>query len=581
MTLSVMGGEDTSQAPDSHRLFLDMATNLAGSLQQREVIRRILDRALTTLDADRATLSRLVGGQVVIEATAGQSEALTWVGRAYPRETLEQHPAVWQAIHEQRIVLSGRLDDTRAFPEFREALRQVRHLAAIPLVLEDESVGLLVISRREDHPFGEADIPAMNLLAGVAALALRNAVLFHELQTTAAALAAAVAAAQDIASQSEGQDAMGRMLMHAVRAARADEGSMLQVDGDEVVVQRSTGAIPAGARFPMAAITAEALATGEARQLASADYLVQFPQARDTVAAYGRFLVVPMRVAGAASGVVALGRRADIPFEETEMRGVQHIASLAALLLRNAFLLDETKAANRARIEFVNMAVHELRAPLTVLQGYLSMLTAGDVPPDAAQRVLATMGSKTAEMAGAVDEMLSMARLEGHTLPLSVVEVNVAALLAGAAARGESRASLRSGGIEVESAPAVTVLADLAWANRVLDNLVNNALLYCEVAPHVVLSAEVDGGDVHLRVHDNGRGIPDALRERVFERFFRIDTSAVGTGLGLYLSRGLAREMGGSLVLEESRAGAGSVFRLTLPRAGARDSARPRGARSR
>src|SRR5579864_3711133 len=163
-------GEDASEAPDSHRLFLDMATNLAGSLQHREVIRRILDRALTTLDADRATLSRLVGEQVVIEATAGQSEALTWVGHAYPRATLEQQPAVWQAIGEQRIVLSGRLDDTRALPEFREALRQVRHLAAIPLVLEDETVGLLVLSRREDRAFGDADLPAMNLLAGVAAL---------------------------------------------------------------------------------------------------------------------------------------------------------------------------------------------------------------------------------------------------------------------------------------------------------------------------------------------------------------------------------------------------------------------------
>jgi signal transduction histidine kinase len=336
--------------------------------------------------------------------------------------------------------------------------------------------------------------------------------------------------------------------------------------------------MPAGTRFPLAPVTAEALALGEVRQLTAADYVRQFPEARDSLAAYGRFLVVPMRVGGAPSGVVALGRRDDIPFEETEIRGVEHIASLAALLLRNAFLLDETKAANRARIEFVNMAVHELRAPLTVVQGYLSMLAAGDVSPDAAARVIATMAEKTAEMAGAVDEMLSMARLEGHTLPLSVVEVDVAALLAAAAARGASRAALRSGGIGVENLPDAAALADPAWANRVLDNLVNNALLYCDVAPRVVLSAEVDGADVHLRVRDNGRGIAEALRERVFERFFRVDTGSAGTGLGLYLSRGLAREMGGELVLEESRPGAGSVFRFTLPRV---QPARSRETRSR
>jgi len=560
-------GEGASAAPESHRLFLEMATSLAGSLQRGEVVRRILDRALTTLGADRATLSRLVGDQVHIEATAGGAEALTWVGRAYPVESLVDQPAVWQALQSGEIVLSGRLDDTRAFPEFREALRQVRHLAAIPLVLDDQAVGLLVISRRDDPPFTEEDVPAMNLLAGVAALALRNAVLYHDLQTTAGALLAAVAAAQDIASQSESQDAMSRLLTHAVAAAGADEGSMLRLDGDEVVVQRSTGGVPAGTRLPLAQVTADAVASGEPRQLSRDDYLASFPHTAGTVGGYGRFLVVPMRVAGAASGVLALGRRSDTPFAQTELRGVQQIASLAALLLRNAFLLDETREANRARVEFVNMAVHELRAPLTVVQGYLSMLAAGDVPADAAQRVIATMTDKTQEMAGAVDEMLSMARLEARSLPVVPAEVSVDELLEGAAARAASRAALRGGTVTVAGTYGLVASADPTWVARILDNLVNNALLYCDGPPQVVLEAAADGAEVQLRVCDSGRGIPEALRERVFERFFRADTSAVGSGLGLYLSRGLAAEMGGALVLEESQVGRGSVFRLSLPRA--------------
>jgi len=284
------------------------------------------------------------------------------------------------------------------------------------------------------------------------------------------------------------------------------------------------------------------------------------------VGGYERFLIVPLIVAGATLGVLALGRRADLPFGDVERRGVEQVASLAALLLRNAYLLDEAKEANRARVEFVNMAVHELRAPLTVIQGYLSMLADGDVSGAAALPLVTTMRAKAGEMANAIDEMLSMARLEAHSIPVSIVEVSVAELLRDAAARGHGRAALRGGTVEVGEVDDVEVGTDPLLAGRILDNLVNNAVAYCNGPPRVVLSATAEQGSVALRVADNGRGVPDALGERIFERFFRVDAAGSGTGLGLYLSRGLADAMGGSLRLEASAAGLGSVFLLTLPR---------------
>jgi signal transduction histidine kinase len=567
--------EATPPAPatpdeDAHRLVLDMATSLAGSLQRGEVIRRVLDWAITSLGADRATLSHFTADQVVIEATAGQREALTWVGRAYPLASLETQPPVWQAIQERRVMLSGTLDDTRVFPEFREAIRQVRHLAALPLVIDAQPIGLLVLSRRDDPPFSDTDLPAMTLLAGVAALALRNALLFHELQSSARALEAAVDAARDIAAQVDTESALRLLLSHAVRAAGADQGSMLELDGAETVVRVSTsGRVPRGARFPLATATTDAISSGAPRELAAADYLASQPQTGDTVGVYARFLVVPLIVGGTTLGVLALGRHADQPFSGTEMDGVQQVASLAGMLLRNAFLLDEAKQANQARVEFVDMAVHELRSPLTVILGYLSMLADGDIDAAAMPSLFATMRAKAEQMSEAVDEMLSLARLEARSLPLRIDEVDVATLLADAAARAEGRASLRHGSVRVGQADAVRVAADVLLAGRILDNLVNNALAYSDAPPQVVLSARSAEGAhaVEIRVADNGRGIAPDLVERVFERFFRADPSSGGTGLGLYLSRGLAEAMGGSLVLESSALGAGSVFLLTLPRA--------------
>ena len=563
-------GSTPTPTEDSHRLFLDMATSLAGSLQRGEVVRRVLERALTTLNADRATLSHLAGDQVVIEATAGQEEALTWVGRAYPMSSVRNQPPVWEAISQRRIVFSGALSAGDAFPEFREALRQVHHLAVIPLLVEDDPIGMLVLSRRQAPPFHESDLPAMNLLGGVAALALRNAILFHELQSSAGALATAVDAARDIAAQGDSQEALRRLLAHAVQAAGADDGSVLRVEGDQVAVELSTGTAPPGARYPMASITAEALAAGQPRQLAAADYLDRHPDTAATVAGYARFLVVPLAIAGSALGVLALGRRADLAFSSAEIGGVQQVASLAALLLRTAFLLDEAKAADRARTEFVNMAVHELRAPLTVIQGYLSMLADGDVSGAAMTPLIATMRDKATEMSVAIEEMLSMARLEANSLPVGAVDVDAVSLLGDAVARGQGRAALRGGTVEIEdghTAAGAQASVDTVLAGRILDNLVNNAVAYCDGPPRVLLSAVLDDDAVLVRVRDNGRGIPADLHERVFERFFRADRHGIGTGLGLYLSRGLAEAMGGTLVVEASAPGDGSVFLLTLPRA--------------
>jgi len=118
---------------------------------------------------------------------------------------------------------------------------------------------------------------------------------------------------------------------------------------------------------------------------------------------------------------------------------------------------------------------------------------------------------------------------------------------------------------------AVDALADDTLIGKVLDNLINNALAYSVKPPTVLLSLEPGDGDVRVTVADNGAGIPLADRERIFQRFIRGSDRLVrerqGSGLGLYLSRGLAERMNGTLELLSSEVGKGSTFLLRLPRA--------------
>jgi len=112
----------------------------------------------------------------------------------------------------------------------------------------------------------------------------------------------------------------------------------------------------------------------------------------------------------------------------------------------------------------------------------------------------------------------------------------------------------------------VNVVADRFQVDRIVDNLINNAISYGGPSPWVRLS--VDPADPPaIRVEDHGVGISAELHSRIFDRFFRIDTRVPGTGFGLHVGRVLAAACGGSLRLERSVPGEGSLFRLELPAA--------------
>jgi two-component system sensor histidine kinase SenX3 len=140
-----------------------------------------------------------------------------------------------------------------------------------------------------------------------------------------------------------------------------------------------------------------------------------------------------------------------------------------------------------------------------------------------------------------------------------------------ALARAQDRATLI--GAELASklpAEPVLVAASKRDIGIVCDNLLNNAMTYTPAPARV--RVEVSDGDMpEVRISDNGLGIPESARERIFDQFYRVDNREFGypsgTGLGLYISRRLAERYGGQLVLERSKVGEGSVFTLRLRRA--------------
>ncbi|HXL77567.1 MAG TPA: MASE1 domain-containing protein [Candidatus Eisenbacteria bacterium] len=235
-------------------------------------------------------------------------------------------------------------------------------------------------------------------------------------------------------------------------------------------------------------------------------------------------------------------------------------------------LYAAARAASQAKSAFLNIAAHELRTPITVVAGYLSMLTDGSLGrvPESWSAPLQVVVGKTGELNRIVEALLQASLVESDTGPLKGQVVDLREIVEDAIARARPRADLLHADISVSLAPdVVSVKGDKGQLGRVLDNLINNSLSYSAPPARLFIDVSTDSRRAVVRVEDSGIGIRDDEREQVFDRFYRGASPAVvrvpGVGLGLYISRQLAEHHGGSLVVESSNPETGTVFALDLP----------------
>lgn len=237
-------------------------------------------------------------------------------------------------------------------------------------------------------------------------------------------------------------------------------------------------------------------------------------------------------------------------------------------LLRWSLALSERRAA------FVSAVTHELRTPLTTFRMYAEMLSEGMVDETKRARYVSTLRREADRLGDLVENVLAYSRIESDRAPLSPEAVCVRDLVERSRERLDERA--RAAGLELELQLAselagARVHADPAAVEQILFNLVDNAAKYgpSRSTPRIEVDACEAGRHVALRVRDHGPGIAAHERDAIFEPFAKGAAEASGTkpgvGLGLSLSRRLARQLGGDLTMENARPGA--RFVLTLPRA--------------
>ena len=330
----------------------------------------------------------------------------------------------------------------------------------------------------------------------------------------------------------------------------------------------------------------------------------------------GAYVIVPMVVRGRTVGAmtfvtVEAGRR----FGATDVLLAEDLATRAAVAVDNARLYTEARraaeeaevarataesaqaladearryaeeaqrqaeeaqaraeASSRAKSEFLAVMSHELRTPLNAITGYVDLIELGlRGPLTSEQRSdLARIQASQRHLLGLINGVLNYSRLEAGAVHYAVQDVAVDEVLATCEALVAPQVSARRLVLTFDRCdPALQVRADADKVQQIVLNLLSNAVKFTEPGGRLVLGCAPGIDAVAITVSDTGHGIAADQLERIFEPFVQVDARLArtheGIGLGLAISRDLARGMRGDLTVE-STPGAGSTFTLTLPRA--------------
>ena len=241
--------------------------------------------------------------------------------------------------------------------------------------------------------------------------------------------------------------------------------------------------------------------------------------------------------------------------------------------LEDARRLAEVQAANRARSGFLAALSHELRTPLNAIGGYAELMEmgVGGTPSEQQIQYLERIRNSQQHLLGIINDLLNYSRIEAGQVQYETEAVSVHALAGAVMSMVEPQALRKGLVLHREPCPdEVAAMADRLKVEQIVLNLLSNAVKFTPEGGRVTIACALVGGQVSVSVADTGPGIPAAMQEAVFDPFVQLGRSLTnvteGAGLGLAISRDMARAMGGDVTVH-STPGQGATFTLLLPRA--------------
>jgi PAS domain S-box-containing protein len=522
-----------------------------------DLVNQLLRRIAAAVGADRATLSRIDGDSAVIEGSFDVSGVAAVPGSRWPITSAEFRGR----LHDGRPVVETYDPATLPSP-FREQLAGVRHAATIPLHLDRDVLGTIVVSRRRDQPFEDRDVATLEELGHMAVLALHNAQLVDQ--------------AQKFDTELRTTEERFRLLVDGVK-----DYAIFMLDPNGNVTSWNQGAERIkgyraseiiGRHFSIF-YPAEDLAAGvPARGLSAARRDGRFEAEGWRVRKDGSRFWASVVITALKDESDQLRGFAKVTRDITERKRLQdqQLEAERREVARLRELADRAASLERSKSEFLKLASHELRTPASVLAGYLSLFDDGDlgVLNELGKRAVSIMRGQARELTLLIEQMLEAARMQHGKLVLQLENFDLREVASKAATWAQELATADHHVTVRLSPEPIAIRADRGRVLTILQSLLDNAIKYSPTGGEILLVAGAASDSAYVQVTDGGLGMHLEQVEGLFRPFGRIVTTETadidGAGLGLYIAQELAGLQGGQILVESDR-GRGSTFTLTIP----------------
>lgn len=470
-------------------------------------------------------------GYLTIKAARGLSREIIEKTKVKPGEGISG----WVYETGEVLLLDGKVTDNK-FTKLVDRKEEILSSLAVPLKSRGKKLGVLTVRRTSSSRYTEHDRNLIKLIADQAAIAIENASLFEQQRQRSRQL--------QLLNEELARE---KLKIETILANMADGVMVVEPEGYVALVNNAGCKLLEMSRDKLTGTHFDTLFPGQC----------EFEDIRDAI--FNKKIRYKKEISTVRDDedyhfrIIATGMKLD----EKHLEGV-------VVVIQN---ITEMKRIDKMKTEFVSMVSHELRTPLTSIHGFSELMLMRDFDKERRSRYLNIILKDTTRLMRLIDNLLDLAKLESGKITYNLEPLNLDQLIPKILESFEVQVTRHVVNYEVEGEIPVVML-DKDMLTNVINNLVSNAIKYSPGGGEINIRLKRLNDCLRVEVEDSGVGLPPEMKDKIFDKFFRVDSSLTretgGTGLGLATVKYIVEGFGGKIWVE-SELGKGSNFIFTIP----------------